>query len=158
MLQHHTTEAMNELMLKIGIGGIVGQQLITFDFVGEDKLRPYVSKIIGRDFNYGFKREFAKKDYTKITKNFYNDRPMQMIMFELEKNVAYEYKRFPGNSFGEIEEGYFVILIDKIVEFEYDELMHYCSTSRERKARAKRLEKHKFEQAEMKFAKDDIDF
>lgn len=144
------------IYLKLGLGGIINGQLITFDFIKGEKLKPYVCKILGRDFKYGFKREFAEKKYDSYKKTFYDDKQMQALTFSLERYVVYEYKRFPGDTLGEICEGYFVILRDCVKELEYDEVMHWCGTARE-KERSK-LESRQIFGPQAKYAPDDIDF
>lgn len=142
--------------LKIGIGGIIGEEMITFDFVNGEKLKPYVCKILGRDFKYGMKREFAEKSYTGSKKNFYEKMPMTMISFRLERFIVYEYKRFPSSTLGEIEEGYFVILSDCIKELEPEEVFHWCKTAKE-KEKSKTITRNLFG-PDSKFAPDDVDF
>ena len=149
---------MTDLFLEIGIGGLINLELITFDFIDGDKLKPYVSKITGRDFQFGFKREFAERKFMATKKDFYGGRKMQMLSFQLERHVAYEYKRFPGKTMGEIEEGYFVVLSDKIVQLEYDELIHWCGTAKEKEARMKKQKEQQLSFDPKEFAKDDIDF
>jgi len=145
-----------ELTFPIGIGGLIGNELLTFDFCKGEKLRPYVCKILGRDFQYGMKREFIDRDYPNYKKKFYGQHLMSAVTFKVERFVVYEYKRFPSFSMGEICEGYFVILSDCIKELEYDEVFHWCKTAKEK-------EKSQFKTRslfgpEAKFAPDDIDF
>lgn len=147
---------MNMAILKIGIGGISGDEVITFDFCDGDKLRPYVCEIKGRDFKYVFKREFTEKKYTKIKRKFYDDKVMELISFNLKKYVVYEYKRFPGLTMGEIEEGYFVILSDCIKELEFEEVLYWVGTAREKEKR--QAQQRMIFGPQEKYAPDDIDF
>ena len=144
------------LVLKIGLGGIVDGHLMTFDFRSGEKLKPYVCALIGRDFKYGFKREFAEKEFLSFDIKPYG-RTMQAIRFKLEENMVYEYKRFAGASLGEIDEGYFVVVKDRIIELEYEEVRHWCGTAKE-KANAKTKGREIFGDPAKKFIKDDIDF
>jgi len=146
---------MSAIGLTIGIGGIMGNELMTFDFTSGEKLKPYVCKILGRDFQYGFKREFIDRKYTSMKKNFYG-KEMVLITFALERNIVYEYMRFAGKSLGEIHEGYFVILSDRVVELDKDEVIHYIGTRKE-KEKPKTEGKAHF-QPNLPFAPDDIDF
>ena len=151
---------MNTSILNIGIGGVSGDEVITFDFcVDKDcknKLRPYICEILGRDFKYVLKREFVQKKYLKIKKKFYDDQLMEMISFNLKKFVVYEYKRFPGKSMGEIEEGYFVILSNCIKELEFEEVLYWVGTAREKeKSQAK---PRMIFGPQGKYVPDDIDF
>ena len=150
---------MTPLTLQIGIGGIIGNEMMTFDFVKGESLKPYVCEITGRCFKYGFKREFVKKEFTSIKKKFqhYGDAEMRLITFQLKRHVAYEYKRFAGLSPGEIEEGYFVILTDKIMQIEYDELVHWCGTAKEKERRMQK-QSQQLSLGVEKYAKDDVDF
>ncbi len=143
------------LTLIIGEGAIMDGKLITFDYEEGEKLKPYLCEIQGRDFKYGFKREFAKKKFTEIVV-MKHGRKVRMIEFELKPHIAYEYKRFMGKSYGEIEEGYFVILSNEIKQLEYEEVMYWCGTAKEKeKALAKQRQKT---DKKGKFAPDDIDF
>ncbi len=143
------------LSLKIGNGGVIGDEMITFDFTSGEKLKPYVCKILGRDFTYGLKREFIERVYTNIKKNFYGEE-MRLITFKLEKFVVYEYMRFAGATKGEIHDGYFVILSDCIKELDKDEVIHYCKGAKE-KEKAKATGRAHFT-PKKKYAPDDIDF
>jgi hypothetical protein len=147
---------MKDDHLKLGLGGIIGTEAITFDFASGEKLKPYICKILGRDFKYGMKREFINKSYTEAKKKFYENKTMTMISFKLERFIVYEYKRFPGATIGEIEEGYFVILSDCIKELEPEEVFHWCKTARE-KEKSKTITRSLFE-PNKKYAPDDIDF
>jgi hypothetical protein len=142
-------------MLKIGIGGVVGNELLTFDFTKGERLKPYVCKILGRDFTYGLKREFIERNYLSMRKVFYGHE-MRAITFPLERFVVYEYIRFPGNTMGEIHDGYFVILSDCIKELEKEEVIHWCGTAKE-KQRSKTQGREIFN-PKSKYAPDDIDF
>lgn len=144
------------IYLKIGIGGLINGELLTFDFTSGERLKPYVCKILGRDFQYGLKREFVERRYDNFKKVFYTDRKMSALTFELERYVVYEYKRFPGESLGEIEEGYFVILRDCVKELEYEEVAYWCGTARE-KERSQAKPREIFNPSK-KYAPDDIDF
>jgi hypothetical protein len=143
--------------LKIGIGGIVGFELLTFDFVKGDKLKPYVSEILGPDPVYKLKRNFAAQTKTNYKKNFYSNDQMQAITFRLKKYVVYEYKRFPGDTRGEVVEGYFVILSDSIKELETEEVLHWCNSAKEKEEK-KKAEQLSFFNENEGFAPDDIDF
>lgn len=152
------TDRINkELSLKIGVGGIVNGELITFDFRAKDKLKPYLCIIDGRDFQYGFKREFVDKKYVNdfIIKPY--GKEMSAIVFSLQPFVVYEYKRFAGTTLGEICEGYFVVVSDRIVELEYEEVRHWCGTAKE-KANAKSKGRTIFGGPDKKYAPDDVDF
>lgn len=146
--------------MKIGIGGIIGNEIMTFDFATGERLAPYLSKILGRDFKYGFKREFVQKRYAPVKKVHYGGDEMHVIVWPLERHVAYEYKRFAGATKGEIEEGYFVILSDGIRVLEYDELRYWCGTAKEKEAHLKKLREQKQLSLldEKKYAPDDVDF
>jgi hypothetical protein len=146
-----------KIFLKIGIGGVIGNELMTFDFCKGERLKPYVSKILGRDFKYKFKREFVSQVQTAYKKRFYDDQEMRAITFKLERHVVYEYKRFAGNTLGEIEEGYFVILSDSIKELEYEEVEYWCATAKEKEKLKKKRQLELFEDSS-KYAPDDIDF
>jgi hypothetical protein len=143
--------------LKIGIGGIIGNELMTFDFCSGERLKPYVSKILGRDFKYKFKREFVDQTKTSYKKKFYDSNEMMAITFKLERHVVYEYKRFAGTTKGEIEEGYFVILSDSIKELEYEEVEYWCATAKE-KDRLKKKQQLEMFADDKNYASDDIDF
>jgi len=144
------------IVYKIGLGGIVDGSLMTFDFRGGEKLRPYVSAMLGRDFKYGYKREFAPKKFLEFIIKPY-EKQMQAIVFEIEENIVYEYKRFAGLTLGEICEGYFVVVKDGIVELEYEEVRHWCGTAKE-KMNAKTKGRIIFGDPAKKFVPDDIDF
>lgn len=145
-----------DLVYKIGIGGIINGELMTFDYVHGEKLKPYVCAIEGRDFQYGFKRVFAEKVFDKFTIT-YQERKMSCVKFKIEENIVYEYKRFAGLTHGEIEEGYFAIVDGKIYELEYEEVRHWCGTARE-KARSLATGKSLFSPSARKGVPDDIDF
>jgi len=144
------------IVFKIGLGGIVDGCLMTFDFRSGDKLKPYLCALIGRDFKYGFKREFVDKEYLNFFIKPY-DKSMQGIRFKLDENIVYEYKRFAGASIGEIDEGYFVVVKDRIIELEYEEVRHWCGTVKE-KLNAKSKGREIFGDPAKKFVRDDIDF
>ena len=146
-----------KIYLRIGLGGVIGNELMTFDFVSGQRLNPYVSKITGRDFVYKFKREFAEKNKTSYSKRFYDNRLMRAITFKLERFVVYEYKRFPGDTLGEIVEGYFVVLSDSIKELEYEEVEYWCATAKEKEKLNKSRQLDLFAENK-KYAPDDIDF
>jgi hypothetical protein len=118
------------IYLKIGLGGVVGNELLTFEFKGPEKLRPYVSQILGKDETYGFKREFIRREKTRLIKKLYGGIEMEAITYKLERHVVYEYKRFAGDSVGEVEEGYFVILNDRIKELEHEEVLLWCNSAK----------------------------
>jgi hypothetical protein len=143
--------------LKIGIGGVIGFELLTFDFKKGDRLKPYVSEILGKDPIYKLKRNFVEQLKSNYTKNFYDNEKMFAITFPLKKFVVYEYKRFPGVTKGEIEEGYFIILSDKIKELEYEEISHWCSSAKEKELK-KKAEQLSFFSENKLFVPDDIDF
>lgn len=145
-----------DLVYKIGIGGIINGELMTFDYVHGEKMKPYVCAITGRDFKYGFKREFAEKVFDKFTITF-KERKMSCVKFKIEENVVYEYKRFAGETHGEIEEGYFAIADGKLYELDYEEVRHWCGTVKE-KARSKANGKSLFSPNEKKGVPDDVDF
>lgn len=147
---------MKSPSLNIGIGGIIGNELLTFDFIKGERLKPYVCKILGRDFKYGMKREFIEREFPNFKKTFYGTHMMSAVTFKLERHFVYEYKRFPSHTIGEICEGYFVILSDCIKELEYDEVFHWCKTSKE-KERSKSPGRAHFVPDD-KYAPDDIDF
>jgi hypothetical protein len=144
------------LVFKIGLGGIVDGHLMTFDFRAGEKLKPYVCAMIGRDFKYGFKREFAEKEYLNFFIKPY-DKSMQAIRFKIEECMVYEYKRFAGASYGEVDEGYFVVVKDKIIELEYEEVRHWCGTAKE-KMNAKTKGREIFGDPAKKYVSDDVDF
>jgi hypothetical protein len=112
---------------------------------------------LGRDFKYGFKREFVDKIYSSYTINPYGGTPLSAVNFELEPFIVYEYKRFPSMTLGEIEEGYFVVLSDRIIEIEQDEIIHWCGTAKEKEKRKDTMKVH-FSNKNKKFAREDIDF
>jgi hypothetical protein len=147
----------DSLFLKIGIGGIVGNELLTFDFCSGEKLKPYLSKILGRDFKYKFKREFVSQSKTTYKKKFYDSDQMYGITFKLERYIVYEYKRFAGATKGEIEEGYFVILSNEIKELELEEVEYWCTTSKEKENLKKQQQLELFNNNK-KYASEDIDF
>ena len=121
--------------LKIGIGAVIENSLISYDYDSKENLRPYLCKITGRDFTYGLRREFVDKQFIKGDgKLFYeNKTKMKMIVFgPLQPNVVYEYKRFPGLSYGEIEEGYFAILSDSIKELSKEQVLSWCGTKKDK--------------------------
>lgn len=166
--------------LKIGLGGVINFELMTFEFCSGEKLRPYLAKLIDEDSLYKYKREFVNADKTSYTKRMYNDRLMYAVSFKLQKFVVYEYKRFAGNSLGEIEEGYFIMLTNEIRELEKEEICHWLKNSETKeKSATYRLQKEipsaeeirvtlkplptKVEQLELfekydKFIREDIDF
>lgn len=118
--------------LKIGLGGIINFEMMTFDFCSGHRLKPYLAKIIGEDSVYRYKREFVNGEKTTLVKRFYGDSQMYAITFKLQKYVVYEYKRFPGNTLGEVEEGYFVILTNEIRELDQEELRHWIRDPKEK--------------------------
>ena len=142
--------------LKIGIGGVVGFELLTFDFLKGDKLKPYVSEILGKDPVYKLKRNFVAQTKTSYKKRFYDNKEMLAITFRLKRYVVYEYKRFPGASLGEIDEGYFVILSNEIKELEPEEVLYWCNSAEARDK--KKIEQLSFFNENKGFAPDDIDF
>lgn len=143
--------------LKIGIGGVIGNELMTFDFVKGERLKPYVSKILGRDFKYKFKREFVSREFPNFKKVFYQDKEMFALTFKIERFVVYEYKRFPGDTLGEVEEGYFVYLSKGIKELEPEEVEYWCATAKE-KERLKEKQKQLELFPSKNYADDNIDF
>ena len=149
------------LYLKIGLGGIINGELLTFDFTMESKvsrLNPYACEIEGRCFKYGFRRNFLTRNYPNIEVHPYgNERPLGAISFPLKRHIVYEYKRFAGATLGEIEEGYFVVLSDRILELEYDEVCHWIGTAKEKEKQKSNMKPH-FANLELPFAKDNIDF
>lgn len=146
------------IFLKIGIGGIVGNELMTFDFCSGERLKPYVSKILGRDFKYKFKREFINQERTGYKKKFYDGTEMYAVTFKLERHIVYEYKRFAGATKGEIEEGYFVILSNGIKELEPEEVEYWCATAKEKERLKKKQEQMELFAENKNYAPDDIDF
>lgn len=147
----------SKIFIKIGIGGIIGNELLTFDFISKEKLKPVLAKILGRDPVYKLKREFINYDKTNYIKKFYEDISMEALTFKLERYVVYEYRRFPGLSKGEIEEGYFVILSDRIKELDADEAIHWCNSAKEKEAKNSNKQLDFLEEIKA-FASDDIDF
>jgi hypothetical protein len=137
----------NNSHLKIGLGGIINYELMTFDFCSGERLSPYVSKIIDRDSVYKFKREFVNATRTTYAKKFYENKLMVAFTYKLEKFEIYEYRRFPGMTHGEIEEGYFVILTNEIRELDKDEVIHWIGMAREKE---KRLESYTSNNAQSK--------
>lgn len=147
---------MENLFLKIGLGGLINGELLTFDFTEGERLKPYVCKILGRDFQYGMKREFIERRYDNFKKIFYSDKKMTAISFKLDRYMVYEYKRFPGQTLGEVVEGYFVILKDCVKELEYEEVFHWCGTAREKERSS--LRTREIFNPGKNYAPDDIDF
>lgn len=119
------------LILPIGLGGIVGGELITFDYADKDRMKPYVCKILGRDFTYLFKREFVSHQRFAHP-DLIHDKRAHLLSFKLEPFYIYEYKRFMGNSLGEIEEGYFGLWPDDVVMLEKEQVESMCGVFRER--------------------------
>lgn len=145
--------------LQIGIGALVKNIVYTYDFTSDLCLRPYMAKIKGKDYKYGLNREFISKKYIRKEKRLFYDTNIPMVMIQfgpLEPFVVYEYRRFAGTTYGEIVEGYFVILSDCIKELEYEEVIYWCGTAREKE---KNLHKGRMIFGEqLDFVKDDIDF
>jgi hypothetical protein len=149
-------EIDKSIVFKIGIGGIIDGELMTFDFKDGEKLRPYVCHIIGRDFKYQFQREFAEKKYDSFSIKLQN-RSLGCVKFKIDPFKVYEYKRFCGNSIGEIEEGYFVVVDNRVIELDYEEVRHWCGTPKE-KMRTKIAPREIFGPKDKKYAPEDIDF
>lgn len=147
---------MAQISLKIGVGGYINGELITFDFRSGDKLKPYVCAITGRDFKYVFKREFVQRNDLSLTIKPYG-KEMRGVSFKIEPYIVYEYKRFAGESLGEICEGYFVVVRDRIVELDYEEVRHWCGTTKE-KMNSKVETRPIFANDDRNYAKEDIDF
>lgn len=119
------------LMWPIGLGGLVGGELITFDYAEGNRLKPYVCKILGRDYTYGFKREFVSSNRFVHSDQVHGKR-VHLISFPLEPFYIYEYKRFIGTSVGEIEEGYIGLWGNDFVLLEREEVETMCGSFRER--------------------------
>lgn len=118
---------------KIGICAISNFDLIVFDLIGKEKIRPYICKILGRDFKFGFKREFLNRDYSSsFNIEVYEKIQMRSFIYKLEPNYIYEYKRFPSETLGEIEEGYFAITRNVIKFLTYEQVGYWCSTFKEK--------------------------
>jgi len=145
-----------DIVFKIGLGGIVNGELITFDFKSGEKLKPYVCHITGRDFKYQFMREFVDKKYDSFSIKV-EDQSMGCIKFAIEPYRVYEYKRFSSMSIGEIEEGYFVVVDNRVIELDYEEVRHWCGTTKE-KMKTKIAPREIFGPNSKNFTKDDIDF
>ena len=145
----------NDLMLKIGVGGVVGFQALTFEYKDGEKLKPYVCKIVSHSLIDGYKKEFAQRIFPGFDKVFHH-RACYAQAFLLERYEVYEYKRFMGSTEGEIEEGYFVILSDRIKELEPEEVRHWCGVAKEKELFYEQLELKL--DIERKYPSNDIDF
>lgn len=149
-------EIDKSIVFKIGLGGIVDGELMTFDFKYGEKLKPYVCHITGRDFKYQFNREFVEKSYSSF-KIRVGDKEMTCIKFKIEPFKVYEYKRFACATMGEIEEGYFVIVDNRVIELDYEEVRHWCGTAKE-KMKSKVATRQIFGPKDNNYRDDDIDF
>lgn len=118
-------------MCPLGLGGLVGGELITFDYAEGDRLKPYVCKITGRDYTYGFKREFVSSNRFVHEEQIHGKR-VHLISFKLEPFQIYEYKRFICTSAGEVEEGYIGVWANDFVLLEREQVETMCSSFRER--------------------------
>ena len=120
-----------DLVSPIGLGGLSGGQLLTFDFAVGERLKPYVCKILGRDFTYGFKREFVSMTRYAHPELIHNQR-VHLLAFDLEPFYIYEYKRFMGGSLGEVEEGYIGLWPHDFVLLEREAVESMCGNFRQR--------------------------
>ena len=117
------------ILLKIGLGGLVDHELMTFDYAEGDRMKPYVCKILGRSFEYGFERKFVTPDRMAHPEEYHGKR-VHLLSFKLEPYHIYEYKRFMGEGPGEIEEGYFGLYHDDFVELEREAVETLCGNFR----------------------------